>query len=80
MAIPQALTEALAKLDTETTEIAAVVTQLRDAVKTGMTQEDVNAVQSTLTALAERLDATAKDPNAPVPEGPVPVFAGRRRG
>lgn len=79
MAIPQALTDALAKLDTETTEIAAVVTQLRDAIKTGMTQADVDSVQSTLTALAERLDATAKDPNAPVPEGPVPVFGRGRR-
>ncbi len=80
MAVPQALTDALAKIDADTTALAAVVTDLRSKIGIGMTQEDVDGVNATLAAIAARLEATAKDPNAPVPPGPVPPLAkaGRR--
>lgn len=80
MAIPQELTDALAKLDTETTGLATVVTQLRDMIKTGMTPEDVAVVRGNLDAVAERLKGIAHDPNAPIPPEPPVVFARNRRG
>jgi hypothetical protein len=71
MAVPQEMTDALSKIDTETNELAAVVTDLRSRITTGMTQEDVAAVTGKLGEVATRLDGIAADPNAPVPGPPV---------
>jgi hypothetical protein len=78
MAIPQALQDILTKIDADTSALAAVVLDLRNKISTGMSQEDVVAVQTTLGQIADRLEQTAHDPNAPVPPGPQPVFAGRK--
>lgn len=69
MAIPQALTDALDKIDADTTALAAVVTDLRDKIKTGMTQADVDAVNAKLAEVATRLEGMASDPASPVPAG-----------
>jgi actin-like ATPase involved in cell morphogenesis len=73
MAVPQNLTDILAKIDADTTALAGVVSSLRDQIKTSMTQADVDSVQQKLTDVATRLEATAKDPNAPVPVTPMPT-------
>lgn len=72
MAVPQALTDALDKVNTATNKLAGVVRDLRDRVKTGMTQADVDAVQGRLDQVAASLDGIAADPNNPVPPTPVP--------
>lgn len=74
MAVPQALTDALKAIDTDTTAIAAVVDALRATITTSMTQAEVDSVTTTLGGISTRLKATAADPAAPVPPGPVPVF------
>ena len=71
MAIPQQMTDALAKIDTATTSLGAVVTGLRDKIKTGMSDADVAAVDAKLAAVATALEGIAADPADPVP-GPLP--------
>lgn len=78
--VPQELIDALAKIDTATNEVATVVTQLRDLVKTGMSAEDVAVVRGNMTAVADRLTGIAKDPNAPVPVPEPLVFSRSRKG
>jgi hypothetical protein len=72
MPVPQNLQDALAKIDADTDAVAQVVRSLRDQIGTGMTQADVDAVQARLDEIATRLEATAADPNNPVPPGPAP--------
>jgi hypothetical protein len=72
VATPAELTAALARIDQDTTAVAAVITDLRDRISTSMTADDVTAVQSTLDGIADRREATAKTPDNPVPPGPVP--------
>ncbi len=79
MAVPQALTDALALIDRDTNALATVVTNLRNAISTSMTQADVDAVQASLAAVATRLEGIAADPNTPVPPGPAPVFAPKKK-
>lgn len=74
MATPQSITDALAKVDDDTTALAAVVTDLRSKIGVGMSQADVDGVNATLAAIATRLEATAVDPNNPVPPTPMPAF------
>jgi hypothetical protein len=74
MAIPQEMVDVLVRLDTETNEIAVVVRECRAKIKASMSQEDVDAVTRTLGTVADRLDATAKDPDQPVPPGSVPTL------
>jgi Asp-tRNA(Asn)/Glu-tRNA(Gln) amidotransferase C subunit len=68
MAIPQALIDAMNRLDTETNEISAKVAELRDQISTSMTPAEVESVQTQMSAIADRLDGLAKDPQNPVPE------------
>jgi hypothetical protein len=75
MAVPQALTDALAKVDTETNNLAAVVTDLRSKIGVGMTQTDVDAVDATLDAISTRLSGIAADPTNPIPAGPGPQMS-----
>lgn len=75
--VPQELIDALAKINTETDNLAVVVTALRDAIKTSMTQADVDSVKTSLSDVATRLSGIAADPNAPVPPGPTPQFRKR---
>lgn len=72
MAVPQELTDALQKIDTDTNNLATVVKGLRDQISTGMTPADVSAVQTKLGEVATRLEGIAADPNVPVPPGPPP--------
>lgn len=74
MAIPTDLAAVLATIDQDTTNLATVVADLRSKISTSMTQADVDAVQSTMSAVATRLEGIAKDPNAPVPAAPMPTF------
>jgi len=67
MAIPQKLTDALARLDSETDEMATYVRGLQDTITTSMTQDDVDSVHAGLQAVATRLDGIAKDPENPAP-------------
>jgi len=67
MALPQKLTDALARLNTETDEMASYVRGLQDTISTSMTQEDVDSVHAGLEAVATRLDGIAKDPENPAP-------------
>lgn len=67
MAIPQKLTDALARLDTETNEMATYVRELHDKISMSMSQADVDAVHAGLDAVATRLDGIAKDPDNPAP-------------
>ncbi len=72
MAVSAEFQAALNRLDTETNEIAAEVLKLRETISTSMTPEEVASAQAFLTAVSDRLDGIAKDPNAPVPPGPTP--------
>jgi hypothetical protein len=71
--VPQDLQDVLDKIDADTTAVAAVVMGLRDQISTGMTPADVEAVRGKLAEIASRLEATAADPNQPVPPGPPPA-------
>lgn len=71
MAIPQAMTDALNKIDADTNALAAVVTDLRSKIGVGMSQADVDAVDAKLAEVATRLEGIAADPQNPVPPGPA---------
>lgn len=77
--VDAATTAVLKRLDDDSTKIAAVVKGLRDRISTSMTQADVDAVNATLGAIGDRLEATAADPAAPVPPGPVPTLPAQRK-
>lgn len=70
--VPQAVADVLAKIDTDTTALAAVVNDLRSQIKVGMSPADVASVQATLEGIATRLEATAADPENPVPVTAMP--------
>lgn len=78
MATSPEFTKLLSDMDTATTDAGNVILALRALVKTGMTSEEVAAVQATLTATHARLVSLAHDPDAPVPT-PEPVFARAKR-
>ena len=67
MAIPQKLTDALARLNSETNEMRDYVLSLKTVISTSMTQEDVDTVFAAIDAVANGLDSIAKDENNPVP-------------
>lgn len=72
--VPQELTDALARINTETDNLAVTVTALRDQIKTTMTTQEVADVTSGLNAVADRLKGIGADPSEPVPPGPTPMF------
>jgi hypothetical protein len=78
MALPQEMTDVLNRIDTDTNALAAVVTDLRSRISTGMTQEDVTAVQNKLGEVAGRLEGIASNPAAPVPPSPPPAALRRK--
>lgn len=69
----QATTDLLNRIDTDTTAVAATVKSLDALISTSMTPADVAAVKAKLSDVAARLEATAADPNVPVPPGPPPA-------
>lgn len=73
MAVPQVLTDALDKINADTSALATVVQSLRDRIGTGMSQADVDAVKARLDEVATRLEGIASDPSQPVPPGPTPA-------
>jgi hypothetical protein len=75
--VPQ-LDDVLKRIDDDTTALATTVKDLRDRLSTSMSQADVDAAKGTLSAIADRLEATAKSPDNPVPPGPAPVMAKKR--
>ncbi len=75
MAIPQVMIDAMNQIDSATTEVGEDLLRLRDQVKVGMTQADVDAVQARMTGQANRLKEFAKDPEDPVPPTPEPTPA-----
>jgi hypothetical protein len=79
MAIPQALTDALNKLNTETNEISEYVKGLKDKISTSMTAEEVASVTAGLDAVSTRLDGLAANPDNPVPPSPPLPESFRRR-
>lgn len=72
MPVPQDLADVLKRIDADTDAVAATVKSLDAMISTAMTQADVDTVKATLAAVATRLEATAADPNVPVPPGPAP--------
>lgn len=74
MAISQDLQTVLTRIDTATNAIAARLDALAAKISTDMSAEDVAAVQATLTADADRLEAMGKDPANPAPN-PAPAPA-----
>jgi hypothetical protein len=67
MAIPQEVLDILQRIDTATTAVAQVLTALRDSLRAGMSDAEVQQVRSTLTDVAKRLEGIAADPVNPVP-------------
>lgn len=68
---PNPLTDVMGRIDAATNAVAAEVVRLRDQIGTGMTQEQVDAVKTQMTTVAERLEGIAHDPNNPVPTPPA---------
>jgi len=66
-------TATLERLEKATTAAGATIRTLREQVKTGMTQDEVNSVRTRMDLMAESLEAMAKDPEDPVPVEPPPV-------
>jgi predicted transcriptional regulator len=56
------------EIDDATDAVAVVLTDLRDKIKTSMTQVEVDAIKTELTARVEELKGLAKNPDEPVPE------------
>lgn len=73
MAIDPTLTTALSQVDADTDAVAATVKSLDALISTQMTPADVATVKATLASISARLEATAADPNVPVPPGPPPA-------
>jgi hypothetical protein len=67
VAIPQALTDAMNEIDTETNNLSRVVEDLRGRVKTDMSPQEVDGVTQALGVVANRLKGIAADPNNPIP-------------
>jgi hypothetical protein len=72
MATP--LDAVIARIDAATNADAAVITDLRSKIGTGMSQTDVDAVNVTLGAIADHLEAIGKDPADVVPT-PAPSMS-----
>jgi len=62
--------DVLNDIDAATNEIAAVVDGLRNDIKMGMTQAEVDAARAKGTGIVTRLKSIAADPNNPVPTPP----------
>lgn len=75
--VPQELTDALARINAETDNLAVTVTALRDQIKTTMTTQEVADVTAGLNAVADRLKGIAVNPDEVVPPGPTPMFRKR---
>lgn len=67
MATPQKITDALARLNTETDEMAAYVRDIKEQLSVSMTNEEIEALSAGLEAVAVRLDGIAKDQDNPAP-------------
>jgi hypothetical protein len=66
MAISQQILDLLARGDAATSAMAARIQKLIEAVGTGMSEQDVEALKAALGAEADKLDALGKDPANPV--------------
>lgn len=75
---PQSLTDVLAAIDADTNAVAQVVLDLRTKIGNSMSDADVAAVVSTLTAVGDRLTGIAANPATPVPAGPLPPLSAAR--
>jgi predicted RecB family endonuclease len=67
MAVSQAVTDVLAKIDTATNDVAAELKKLAGQIGTGMTQAEVDTLVTQLQAKADTLEGLAADPANPVP-------------
>jgi hypothetical protein len=79
----QALADALAQVDKDTSAVAQTVKSLDALISTSMTPADVATVKGKLSDIATRLEATAADPLVPVvptpPPAPVPAPQAKRK-
>lgn len=78
MALADDLKASVAKLDSETTAIADVVSSLAARIKNSMTDAEVAELQGAFTALDERLKGLGVDPTNPVPP-PTPAFTAAKK-
>lgn len=62
----------LQQIDDETNALAAEVNDLKSKVASSMTQEDVDALKTRLTGVANRLGAIASDPAQAVAQAATP--------
>ncbi len=69
----------LAKLDTETTAVGALVSALAAKIHNGMTDQEVADIKAGFTALDTRLQTLAVDPTDPVPPAPPALQALRKK-
>lgn len=77
MAIPKTVEDALDLVDKATNDVAAEITDLSTQISTGMTQADVDAIVTRLTAQATKLEGIAANPANPVPApAPAPTDGG----
>ena len=68
MAASKELKDLCREIDTATDAVAVILTDLRDRVKTSMTQAEVDEIKAELSARVEELKGIAKNPDEPVPE------------
>jgi len=78
MALPQPVLDSFKAIDDETTRVADLFASLLAEIKVGMTQAAIDEVVKTGTAAADRLRGIAKNPDDPIPPGPLPVFNKKR--
>jgi hypothetical protein len=67
MAVNQQTRDVLARIDKSTSDLADRIKAALAQISTGMTADEVAAVNAELGGVADHLDGMAKDPDNPVP-------------
>lgn len=67
MAVADDIKSKLAELDSETTAIAGLITNLASRITNSMSDQDRSDIQTALSAISTRLTSLAVDPTVPVP-------------
>lgn len=71
MAENKEILDAIGRLNDETNVIAGKLNDLRNAIKPGMSPEDVKTIRDQIDAVTARLGTLAADPANPVPVDPA---------
>jgi peptidoglycan hydrolase CwlO-like protein len=78
VALADDLKASIAKLDTETTAVAANIAAIAAKIHNSMTDAEVAEVQASFQTLGDRLTTLAVDPTVPVPPPPAALKALRK--